>query len=140
MKIKSTKKEKLFAVLASVALSVLAIASYIFNMGWIRVLLTFVLFPIFHIVAIFITNILTTKYFKFSKAVKIYNIVYNVSFALFYVFLPDAGDIGESYIFFGLIKNSELATVCGYLAELFAVVHIVFFILLIVKAVKIKKQ
>ena len=46
-KIKATKKEKMIAILVSISISILAIASWIFNMGWVHLFLTFALFPVF---------------------------------------------------------------------------------------------
>ena len=51
----------------------------------------------------------------------------------------DCGDIGEMYVFFGLIHNNEISHICDYLSEIAFFVHIVLLILQITEIAKIKK-
>ena len=62
-----------------------------------------------------------------------------ITFLLCYIFLPDGGDYGEMYFFFGLIKSNVLSRIAEYIAEVAFIVHFVLFILQIVEMVKLKK-
>lgn len=127
MEPKSTTKGKTIAILVSTAILVLSAASFILNLGLIRVIIIWTFTAIgLVIVALFKMNIEAQKYFRYSRTLLICNIVYNFSFALAWLLLPDLVDSGERYAFFGLITvTSPVFTRLIYLCILCAFLHII---------------
>jgi len=63
-----------------------------------------------------------------------------VTYILTYILLPDAGDYGGMYFFFGLIHSDLLSGIDLHISIIAFEVHFVLFILQIIYAVKIKKD
>ncbi len=137
---KSSAKEKVFSVLFSVILIAVLFASWIFNIGWGRVVLTFVLFPFIQALAIFIFNLIAVKYFHYSKTILIFNIIFNVSCLLFHFTFADGGDIGGMYMFFHLITNEKIVEIASVFSGVFFIIHIVFLVLQITFMTTTKKR
>ena len=114
------------------------IASWLLNMGWIRVILTWLAFPIYHSVAFVIINCKSLPKLIYSAKLKIYTLISYVAFFSAYAFLPDGGDIGEMPVFFGLLHNNTIASIAGVISVLSFVANILFMILQIIQAVKTK--
>ena len=104
---------------------VIMIPSWIFNLGWIRVFLTMILFPIVHLVAFVIINISVLKKLHLSAKLKTYTALSYVSFVFAYLLFPDAGDVGTMYFFFGLIHNDVAAYIAMIAALVCFVAHVV---------------
>lgn len=127
-------------LLASVLSVVIATASWLFNFGWIRFFLTFLCVPFVHAAVFFLTNILVAMYAEWSKKIGAIQICFGITYLLSYLLLPDAGDYGESYFFFGLVRSDAWSSVAGSIAFAAVLTHIVLFVLLVVFAVISKRK
>ena len=54
--------------------------------------------------------------------------------------MPDGGDIGGMYFFFGLIHSDTLSVAANFISSVACIAHIVLFILQIVEIRKIKEN
>ncbi|MFA7636636.1 MAG: hypothetical protein WCX81_02615 [Monoglobales bacterium] len=136
----SSNKSVVKAVVASVLSMLLCGATWIFNMGWYRFIMMFSLIPYFHVAVFFIINILAAKYKQHSRKLSIMNVLFFVTYIAFYIFLPDGGDIGGAYAFFGLIHDEVLINNCYLISFVAILAHIVLLILQIIKIIKIRKS
>ena len=100
------KRKDILLTLLCIAI---AAASWIFNMGWIRFIMTFLLIPFIHAIVFFLVNLFSSKYIQKSKKSRNIYIMLCITYLLFYLLLPDGGDVGEMYVFFGLIHNNILS-------------------------------
>ena len=130
-------KRMLLLLLSAV---IIAAVSWILNMGWYRFVLTLFLVPFTHGIAFLFTNVLLVRHFDGSRKLRILNLLFILSYVFIYVFLPDGGDIGEMYFFFGWIESAFWADVAFYVASASLCVHIVSFAWQIVEAVRVKKE
>ena len=121
--------------------SVLVVAaSWVLNFGWLRFFLTILLIPILHGLIYFVFNFYAFAYLEQSSKMKRYNMLFILTYLLTYLLLPDGGDVGEMYFFFGLIHNQILSGITYALSRVAFIAHIVFFVLQIVERIKIKKR
>ncbi|MBR5307615.1 MAG: hypothetical protein IKU43_02505 [Clostridia bacterium] len=119
---------------------VIVIASWFLNFGLIRFAMTLSLIPVIHGIIYIVSNIIFSMYAeKLPRLVKT-NILYIITYILPYIFLPDGGNVGEMYFFFGLVHSNFLAYIAYFASLLFALAHIALFILQIVFIVKIKRK
>ncbi len=139
-KIKLTKKEKNVLIASSIVLFLLTFSSWILNFGYLRLIMSFILFPIFHYTAALLINIFSAMQRKFSDKLKIYTLIYNISYVLFHFLLPDEVDDGERYFFYGLIKSDAISKFASVIAWVCLAVGTVLFILQIVEIVIAKKK
>ena len=117
----------------------IAAASWIFNPGWYRFLLTIVSVPFIHSTVFLYITTLAGKYICQSKSMKIYTMIYYITYIISYLFFADGGDYGPMYVFFGLIHNNEIASsMMGIAIDAF-LANIVFMIMMIVKMIILKK-
>ena len=131
-----SKRKCIFLTLLCIAI---AATSWIFNMGWIRFIMTFMLIPFIHAIIFFLINFFTASYIHKSKKLRHINIFFCFTYLLFYILLPDGGDVGEMYVFFGLIHSNLFSSICNTISSLAVFVHIVLFILQTIEIVKTKK-
>lgn len=117
----------------------IAAVSWLLNMGWLRFVMTYTLIPFVHAIIFFLANLFSAKYMQKSKKLKAIFIMFCITYLLSYLLLADGGDIGEMYVFFGLIHNNKIFYICNYLSGIAVFVHIVLLILQITEIAKIKK-
>ena len=127
-------------MLMSIFYILIVIASWFLNMGWIRFFMTFLLIPFIHAVVFILTNFFATKYFDKSTKIRKLNLWFTISYLIAYLLMPDGGDIGGLYFFFGLIHNDTLSYVANFISSIAVMGHIVMFIMQIVEIKKIKKN
>ncbi len=130
-------KSKIKTILLSIISILVVIATWVFNLGWLRLFMTVVLVP--HIVLFVFMNLYSTKYFDNSKRIKILNIFFILTFLVAYVFMPDGDDI-RSYAFFGLVHNENILNIAEIISTVAFVGNVVTFIMQIVVIEKIKKN
>ena len=118
--------------------AILVPISWFLNMGWFRFLLTFLTLPYIHfIVFIIINNISISKLFK-SEKLKKYILLSCVTYISAYLLFPDVADIGEAYVFFGLIENDTISYESGVFSILFCIWNIAILIMEIIEIIKLK--
>ncbi len=123
------------------AVSVITVlASWVLNMGWFRVFLTWLAVPFVHMTIFVIINIIVLPELSYSKKLKIYTLISYFSCLLMYFMFPDGGDTGTMYVFFGLIDNEKIVDVFFSLCGWFLVAHITFTVLQLIEFGKIKKN
>ena len=125
-------------ILYTVAAIVIAAISWILNMGWIRFFMTFLGIPFIHGIVFFLANMFFAKYTDRSRGMSALNLWFVISYLVVYLLLPDGGDYGEAYFFFGLIQSDALSGVAGLISNAAIVAHIVLFVLQIISMRKIK--
>lgn len=140
--IKSYKKGDLIkrkVIAVTLTCIAVAAASWIFNMGWIRFIMTLLLIPFIHAIIFFLVNIFSSKYLLKSKKTKHIYIIFCITYLLFYLLLPDGGDVGEMYVFFGLIHSNTISNICNSISSFAILAHIILLILQIAEIIKIRK-
>lgn len=133
----SPSKKKM--ILLSILAIFIAAVSWILNMGWIRFIMTFMLIPFIHVIIFFFTNLIMASYVDKAKNIKILNLLFGMTYLLFYIFLPDAADYGEMYFFFGLIHSNLFSNIAYGVSSISFLGHIALFILQIIYVVKTRK-
>lgn len=131
---------KLKYTLIAVLFVIIAIVSWIFNMGWLRFILTFLAVPIIHTIAFMIINNISLSYINKSVKLKRYVVLTYITYLLSYLLLPDGGDVGPMYVFFGLIHNDVVASISYNISSIVFIGNIVLLVLQIVERRKIKKE
>ena len=133
-------KRKILSLVLSAAFVVIACTSFILNMGWLRYIMMFFTIPAIHAVIFFLTNYFAALYTENSKHIRLYNVVYLITYLSFYIFLPDASDYGGFYFFFGLIHNDFLSQIAMLISAVMFCTHIAFFVLLISEIILMRKN
>ena len=100
---------KLKINLLSITLILIMLASWILNMGWLRFALTFFLVPLMLPILFIIGNNIACKYFSTSKWIKIVTLISLITFLPPHLLVADGGDIGELYLFFGLVVSNKIS-------------------------------
>ena len=137
-KINTSNKKK--TILISIFSIILAAVSWITNMGWIRFIMTLMMIPFIHAIIFFITDLYIASYIDKYWNIKLLNLLFYITYLLLYIFLPDGGDVGELYFFFGLIHSNVLSYIAQAISGIAFLVHIVLLILQIIQVAKIKKK
>ena len=119
---------------------IIATASFIFNIGWYRFAMMMVLLPIIQPILFLAINLIIAKHCDKIKFAKLVNYIFIITYLVFWVFLPDGGDAGSMYLFFGLVHNDELAIVGEKVSFLAGIIHIVCLAIHIVQIVILKKN
>ena len=136
---KAKNYTKMKCMILTLLCMTIAAGSWLLNMGWLRFVMTYALVPFVHAIIFFLANLFSAKYMQKSKKLKAIFIMFCITYLLSYLLLADGGDIGEMYVFFGLIHNNEISHICDYLSEIAVFVHIALLILQITEIAKIKK-
>ncbi|MBQ8541675.1 MAG: hypothetical protein IJ435_09420 [Clostridia bacterium] len=111
----------------------IAALSWVLNIGWLRVIMTFMLVPFIHAIVFFVVNFSAAKFVSQSPKIKKLNLFFIITYLLLYIFLPDGGDVGGLYLFFGLIHNDILAYVGEFVSSVAFVAHVVFLIMQVIE-------
>ncbi len=115
------------------------VASWLLNVGWFRVLLTFLAFPVIHAMVFGITNGKAILQLHNSPKLARYTWIAQATYLLFYMFFPDGGDVGPMYVFFGLIRNNTAAEILGMFSGVSLATHTVVTVLQLIEMHRIKK-
>ena len=138
------RKNKFFGKTKTIILSIILILlvsiSWVFNMGWLRIIMTILFIPIIHSVVFFFMNLCSARYFNESKRVKLLNVYFILTFLIAYFLMPDGGDYGEMYFFFGLVHSDILSAIACFVSTMAFVGHIVLFVMQIIEIKKIMKN
>lgn len=137
---KNDTSDKKMVILLCVLSIVIAAVSWMANFGWIRFIMTFLLIPFIHAIIFFLTNLFVSSYVDKSRKLKMLNLFFIVTYLMFYIFLPDGGDIGGLYFFFGLIHNDTLLSIAEFILSIALPGHVVLFILQIIQVIALKKN
>lgn len=134
---KSSRKEKIY-VLTAILCVLIMVASWFMNFGWLRFAFTIVPLPLVHIAALLIITVGAVRLNR--RKINLAVVFMQITFLLSYLLLPDGGDVGGLYMFFGLIHNDTIAMVCAGIASTLIKINIVIMIVLLVKVFKAKKK
>ncbi|MBR3576020.1 MAG: hypothetical protein IKL42_01305 [Clostridia bacterium] len=138
--IKTRNSTKLKYTLVCILCVIIAMAAWIFNFGWLRMILTFLAVPVIHTIVFMVITNFALLHIDKSSEIKTYVIISYVTYLLSYISLPDFADMGPTYVFFGLIHNDAFADISFYITFTAIAVNIVFLILQLVKCVEIKRE
>ena len=103
---------------------VVMILSWIFNIGWLRLILTWIPLPLIHTIAFLFVNFKAANKVSTFKSMKKYMILSCASYSLVYLLLPDGGDVGGMYMFFTLIRNEVITSIMMYISNIIFCVNI----------------
>ena len=134
---KNGNKTKLKYTLTSFLCIIIAIISWFLNFGWLRFFLTFLAV---HTIAFIIINSFSLSYIDKSAGLKRYVILTYITYLVGYLLLPDGGDVGSMYVFFGLIHNDVVASISYNISSIVFIGNIVLLVLQIIERRKIKKK
>ena len=95
----------------TVLCAVAALISWIFNFGWFRVFLSLFGFPLFYGAFFCFANSMAAARLAEIDAMKKYIPWSCITYLLAYFCFPDGGDVGEMYVFFGLIRDDGIANI-----------------------------
>lgn len=138
--VKTKNKNGIYAVLFSLLSIALAAFSWITNLGWIRFILTILLIPFVHALAFVTMNVCASKYVNCSKTMKVSVWLFYITYLCTYIFLPDSGDHGPMYMFFGLVRSNSVANIAYYVSMGAFMMHIATFIVQMVQISDYKKK
>lgn len=119
---------------------IITAVSWILNFGWLRFFMTFLLVPVIHGIVFFLANMFFAKYTDQSPKMSRLNLLFIITYLFAYLLMPDGGDIGEMYFFFGLIHSDTLSGIANFISSIAVIGHIVLLIMQIVEMRKIKKN
>ncbi len=141
LKLIKLKQPKTIIYYVTMILCILIVAaSWILNMGWYRLILTWLTVPFIHPIIFAVINGKALPNLIYSAKLKIYTLITYITYVLMYAFFPDGGDVGSAYVFFGLISNDTAVYILGLLSTVCLVTYIIFTILQIIESGKIKKK
>ena len=124
----------------SIICIIIATASLVLNIGWIRFGMIIMLIPIIQPILFLMTNLYASQFFVDSPRLRITNYLFIVTYLIFWILLPDGGDIGPSYCLFNLVQNDAFTDVAWAISWIVGIAHIVLFVIQIIQFVKIKKK
>ena len=104
---------------------VLMIPSWILNMGWIRMVLTWLLLPVIHSFVFICINFKLANGLSTFKGYKKFLNLSCITYLLTYFLLPDVGDVGGAYMFFTLIKIEDSTVIIEWIALIVLIIHLV---------------
>lgn len=105
---KKTVMPRLVCNLLTAACVVIAAYSFISNMGWLRFVALYTTFSILHPGLLFLLTNLGVNYFGKYKGLAILGVFTHLTYLLANIITPDFGDIGDPYIFFGMVMSQEI--------------------------------
>ncbi len=139
-----TIKMKRFNVIAYTFISILCVAiaavSWIFNMGWLRLILTLVAFPFVHAVLFVVIIAKSSAKVSLSVNLKKYIILSHITYIASYLLLPDGGDYGEMSFFFALIESNIVGSVAMFIALACFAAHAACLFACVTETKKLKSQ
>lgn len=80
------------------------------------------------------------NFFVETPRLRIINFLFIITYLIFWILLPDGGDIGPSYCLFNLVRNDDFTDVAFAVSGIAGTAHIVLFGLQIIQFVKLKKK
>ncbi len=125
---KTGNSVKLKYNILTIGCTVIAIVSWLFNIGLFRFCMIFTGLPFIHSMLFVVSNSLSANHIEEYDSVKKNVISSYVTYLAAHVLLPDAGDYGGMYVFFGLIQNSIVSLLCCGIAVLATIGNICYII------------
>ncbi|MBO4950096.1 MAG: hypothetical protein J6E38_03660 [Clostridia bacterium] len=137
--VKADKKAKISSSITLFVILVAA-ASWIFNMGWLRLIMTLFLVPFIHAAVLIAVSIIASKYYDISNKLTIFNTLFLFSYAVVYVCIPDFDDV-KGYCLFSLVRENDLImSICYVIMELALCLHIIMLVLIVIEIVRCKRK
>ncbi len=110
---KASRKANFWCLFISVVCTMVSAANFVFNMGWFRVMMIWVLLPVWYVFLLFVSSKSAAACIEY-KGIKAMYILYHVFFVASGLLFCDFGDEGGAYMFFGLIENvPDSLTIAG---------------------------
>ncbi len=111
-----------------------------FNIGWIRFILIVSGIALVHPIALIVIIHTALKFVDWSASIKVLIVSAYITYVLGYFLLPDGGDIGPVYMFFGLIRTDVVVNLAFLLSPCLLIANAVILIALVVTRFKLGKQ
>ena len=138
--IKNGNKEKVIGDVISILCILIAVVSWITNMGWYRFIMMMIALPFIHAVAFFFINHFSVAYMNQFRMLKMIIIFSYIFYLTGYIFLPDGGDIGPMYVFFGLVHSDSIIELCFVISTIGFLGNVACSIIQIIGSIKLKKS
>lgn len=101
--------------------------SAVTNFGWIRFIFGIPMF--LHAIVLFIITSISSRFASSSPSLKHMIYVTYLTYLMSNIFMPDGGDTGPLYVFFGLVHGGSIADVCYAVSILSFVCNVILFIM-----------
>lgn len=118
---------------------VIAAVSWITNFGWVRFFMTLVAIPFIHAIVFFSIHLFAVTQIEKSRMLKVFTLLSFVTYLCGYIFLPDGGDVGPMYAFFGLLHNDFIIGLCSSISGIGFVGNIVFMVFQTIETIKLRR-
>lgn len=108
----------------------IVVLSFMSNIGWARLIIATFVIPLLQPLFLLVVTVVTSAYNKFSAGLTVVTVCSHVFFVGSNLLLPDAGEIGGEYMFFGLIEYMgddrwyAVAVLMGVASILFTIVQL----------------
>ena len=102
---------------------IISVASYITNLGYIRVIMFIPMY--LHTLLFFFITYGAAGYTKASKAMKTIILISLISYPVANILLPDNALYGYDYAFFGLIGNKTATSLCSIISVIGYFINII---------------
>lgn len=129
----SISKKWYWMIISSV---VIMFISWVFNLGWFRVILTWIPIPLIHTIVFLVINIKSVNRVSAFRYLEKYIILSSGTYLLAYLLFPDFGDVDGAYCFFGLIRNGVNV---GVMMAMSVAVFAVNIVVLVLEGIAIRK-
>ena len=127
LKIKTNQPDTIKYYILMIVCILIAIASWIFNFGWYRLIMT--IFAIIHTIIFVSISSKSMLEIHQSKKLKFYTLISYITYVIPYILLPDADD-ENLYMFFRLIHNNNIIVTIFYTVGMMNfIANIVFMVL-----------
>ena len=133
------KKQRSWWRITAVSCVFIAVASWVLNMGWIRLALTFLLFPLIHAIVFLWIHLKAAK-ISSERNWNLIRLFSCVGYVLSHLMFPDGGDDGKLFFMFGLLDCEGFFSIVLYAAILFFVIHMVATVWMLVVMRKHRKK
>ena len=99
------RKTRVLCLVPTVISILISLVGFVTNFGWGRFGMTFMLLPVWYPLLLVVSSSASASVIKKSASVRIIYVLSHVLYVLSGLAMPDGGDTGPSYVFFGLIKG-----------------------------------
>lgn len=128
------KSTRVLCLVPTVISILISLVGFVTNFGWYRFMMTYMLLPVWYPLLLIISSSAAAATIKKSGTVKVIYLLSHILYVVSGLAMPDGGDDGSAYVFFGQIK-------CGdYGLEAVAVTMFVYALALIIVQIIIARD
>lgn len=133
---KSGESHFIIHVYFLIACLIVSAASWFFNFGLLRIILMVFLLPLSHMVVFALLIYKSVCFMKRYKRFRVYSILSYITYFAAYLLLPDIGEFGPGYVFFGLIRNDAAYSIAMPISLICFGVNVIIMIIMAVDVIR----